>query len=473
MHITLPELALVLLVGPSGAGKSTFAQCHFLPTEVISSDQCRAMVCDDENDQSATADAFEILHLIAAKRLKAGRFTVIDATNVQPEARKSLLKLARQYYLPTVAIVLDMPLAVCLERNTRRRDRTLKDDIIRAHRGQLHGSLQGLAKEGFRQIHIFNCPEDLDKLKIFRKPNRTNKKSETGPFDLIGDVHGCFDELLILLKLLGYRVSHNTVELSTLKYQIVGRQPFAAETNRVPSRHGDADLLHNSTVLRVSHGGCEFEVYHPDGRKLVFLGDLVDRGPKTPLVLRLAMAAVKSHDAFCLSGNHDAKLVKALQGHKVSLTHGLAESMLQLEPESEKFRAEVAEFLNSRPSHYVFDGGRLVAAHAGLREEMHGRDCGKVRMFCLYGETTGETDEFGLPVRYPWADDYRGRPMVVYGHTPIVEPQWQNNTLCIDTGCVFGGKLTALRYPEKEIVSVPALAQYCLPTTGAIKSDAN
>ena len=473
MHITLPELALVLLVGPSGAGKSTFAQCHFLPTEVISSDQCRAMVCDDENDQSATADAFEILHLIAAKRLKAGRFTVIDATNVQPEARKSLLKLARQYYLPTVAIVLDMPLAVCLERNTQRRDRTLKDDIIRAHRGQLHGSLQGLAKEGFRQIHIFNCPEDLDKLKIFRKPNRTNKKSETGPFDLIGDVHGCFDELLILLKLLGYRVSHNTVELSTLKYQIVGRQPFAAETNRVPSRHGDADLLHNSTVLRVSHGGCEFEVYHPDGRKLVFLGDLVDRGPKTPLVLRLAMAAVKSHDAFCLSGNHDAKLVKALQGHKVSLTHGLAESMLQLEPESEKFRAEVAEFLNSRPSHYVFDGGRLVAAHAGLREEMHGRDCGKVRMFCLYGETTGETDEFGLPVRYPWADDYRGRPMVVYGHTPIVEPQWQNNTLCIDTGCVFGGKLTALRYPEKEIVSVPALAQYCLPTTGAIKSDAN
>ena len=212
MHITLPELALVLLIGPSGAGKSTFARCHFLPTEVISSDQCRAMVCDDENDQSATADAFEIVHLIAAKRLKAGRFTVIDATNVQPEARKSLLKLACQYYSPTVAIVLDMPLAVCLEHNAHRRDRTLKGDIIRAHRGQLHGSLQGLAKEGFRQIHIFNRPEDLDKLKIFRKPNRTNKKSETGPFDLIGDVHGCFDELLILLKLLGYRVSQGGQE---------------------------------------------------------------------------------------------------------------------------------------------------------------------------------------------------------------------------------------------------------------------
>ena len=418
MQITLPELALALLVGPSGAGKSTFARSHFLPTEVISSDQCRAMVCDDENNQSATADAFEILHLIAAKRLKAGRLTVIDATNVQPEARKSLLKLARQYHTPTIAIVLDMPLQLCLERNAHRQDRRLKDDIIRAHRGQLQGSLQGLAKEGFRQIHLFSRPEELENLKVVRKPTRSNQKSETGPFDLIGDVHGCYDELLMLLNSLGYRVS------------------------------------------QVAQA---FEVYHPEGRKLVFLGDLVDRGPKTPTVLRLVMAAVKSGDAFCVSGNHDAKLIKALQGSQVAMTHGLTESMRQLEAESEAFRAEAAAFLHKRPSHCVFDGGRLVAAHAGLREEMHGRDSGKVRMFCLYGETTGETDEFGLPVRYPWAADYRGRAMVVYGHTPVAEPQWQNNTLCIDTGCVFGGRLTALRYPEKEIVSVPSLAQYYLP----------
>ena len=418
MQITLPELALALLVGPSGAGKSTFARSHFLPTEVISSDQCRAMVCDDENNQSATADAFEILHLIAAKRLKAGRLTVIDATNVQPEARKSLLNLARQYHTPTIAIVLDMPLQLCLERNAQRQDRRLKDDIIRAHRGQLQGSLQGLAKEGFRQIHLFSRPEELENLKVVRKPTRSNQKSETGPFDLIGDVHGCYDELLMLLNSLGYRVS------------------------------------------QVAQA---FEVYHPEGRKLVFLGDLVDRGPKTPTVLRLVMAAVKSGDAFCVSGNHDAKLIKALQGSQVAMTHGLTESMRQLEAESEAFRAEAAAFLHKRPSHCVFDGGRLVAAHAGLREEMHGRDSGKVRMFCLYGETTGETDEFGLPVRYPWAADYRGRAMVVYGHTPVAEPQWQNNTLCIDTGCVFGGRLTALRYPEKEIVSVPSLAQYYLP----------
>jgi protein phosphatase len=419
MHIKVPELALALLVGPSGAGKSTFALRHFLPTEVISSDQCRAMACDDENDQSVTADAFEILHLIVAKRLKAGRFTVVDATNVHAEARKSLVKLARHYYLPAIAIVLDMPLWLCLERNALRQDRTLGNEVIRNQRNQLHASLQALAKEGFRQILIFNRPEDLENLSVLRKPNRTNQKSATGPFDMIGDVHGCFDELGILLLSLGYRISQT---------------------------------------------GLGFEVYHPEGRKLVFLGDLVDRGPKTPEVLRMAMDAVKSGNAFCVSGNHDVKLVKALQGNKVSLTHGLAESLRQLEGESQAFRAEVVEFLRTRPSHYVFDGGNLVVAHAGLREDMHGRDCGKVRIFCQYGQTTGETDKFGLPVRYPWAADYRGRALVVYGHSPVVEPQWLNNTLCIDTGCVFGGRLTALRYPEKEIVSVPALAQYYMPT---------
>jgi protein phosphatase len=123
----------------------------------------------------------------------------------------------------------------------------------------------------------------------------------------------------------------------------------------------------------------------------------------------------------------------------------------------------VESFLDDLISHYVFDGGRLVVAHAGLVERMHGRSSGRVRAFCLYGETTGETDEYGLPVRYPWASEYRGRAMVVYGHTPTPEPEWLNNTICIDTGCVFGGSLTALRYPERELVSVPAVREYYAP----------
>lgn len=425
MEIKLPELALVLLVGPSGAGKSTFARRHFAPTEVVSSDRCRAMVCDDENDQSISADAFELLHLIAAKRLKAGRLTVIDATNVKTEARRPLLALARHYHCPAIAIVLDTPLWLCLERNSERPDRNLAEDIIRNHRGQLMDSLQGMAKEGYRQIHLLRKPEDLESLTLCRVPSPTNQKAETGPFDLIGDVHGCFDELTGLLTILGYRIS------------------------------------------RLGEG---FEIYHPEGRKLVFLGDLVDRGPKTPQVLRLVMDAVKSGDAFSVIGNHDAKLIRALKGNNVRMSHGLAESMRQLGEASEGFRNEVVNFLSQRPSHHVFDGGRLVAVHAGLREDMHGRESGKVLSFSLYGETSGAIDELGLPVRQAWAESYRGRAMVVYGHTPLSEPEWLNNTLCLDTGCVFGGKLTALRYPEKELADVQALAQYFRPSRPLAKS---
>ena len=101
-----------------------------------------------------------------------------------------------------------------------------------------------------------------------------------------------------------------------------------------------------------------------------------------------------------------------------------------------------------------------MVAHAGLKESYHGRSSGRVRSFALYGDTTGETDEYGLPVRYPWAQEYRGRAMVAYGHTPVPTAEWVNNTICLDTGVVFGGSLTALRYPEREIVSVPAERQW-------------
>jgi protein phosphatase len=189
---------------------------------------------------------------------------------------------------------------------------------------------------------------------------------------------------------------------------------------------------------------------------------------------------VRSGQAFCVPGNHDVKLVKALKGRDVQLTHGLAESMQQLRDQPEEFRAQATKFLDGLVSHYVFDDGKLVVAHAGLAESMQavesqrrlpqvclhlawvptGRGSAKVREFALYGETTGETDEFGLPVRYNWSADYRGKALVVYGHTPVPEPMWLNNTVNIDTGCVFGGRLTALRYPEREIVSVPARATY-------------
>jgi protein phosphatase len=195
----------------------------------------------------------------------------------------------------------------------------------------------------------------------------------------------------------------------------------------------------------------------------VFVGDLVDRGPDSPGVLRLVMHMVGNGTALCVPGNHDVKLQRKLAGRDVRITHGLAETLAQLDSEDPAFLQQIERFVDGLVSHYVLDDGRLVVAHAGLKQEYQGRSSGRVREFALYGETTGETDEFGLPVRYDWAQDYRGRAMVVYGHTPVPEPEWINRTLCIDTGCVFGGRLTALRYPEKELVSVPAARVYYAP----------
>jgi protein phosphatase len=208
-------------------------------------------------------------------------------------------------------------------------------------------------------------------------------------------------------------------------------------------------------------------ICHPEGQTAVFLGDIVDRGPKIVDTLKLVYNMVKNGHAYCVPGNHDMKLMRKLKGNDVEINFGLAESLSQIEqlPDEyrSKFRQTIANFLDDLVSHYVLDDRKLVVAHAGLKAEMQGRGSGKVRDFCLYGETTGETDEFGLPERYNWADEYRGKSMVVYGHTPILEPEWLNNTINIDTGCVFGGKLTALRYPEKELISIKAHRIYCEP----------
>jgi len=423
MKLTIPELGLVALVGPSGSGKSSFARKHFRPTEVLSSDFCRGLVSDEENSQAATNDAFEVLYFIASKRLTTGKLVVIDATNVQVEARKPIIALARQFHCIPVAIVFDLPEKLCHERNRNRPDRDFGPHVIRQQSQQLRRSLRNLQREGFRRVHILHSPEEVDAAEIVREPLWNNLKHEHGPFDIIGDVHGCFDELVELLTQLGYSVKKQS----------------------------------NTT------GSLDYSVKLPEGRKVVFLGDLVDRGPKIPEVLRLAMSMVKAGTALCVPGNHDIRLMRKLRGKDVQITHGLADSLQQLDKESPEFRAQVSDFLDELVSHYVLDEGKLVVAHAGMKEEMQGRGSGKVRDFALYGETTGETDEFGLPVRYNWAAEYRGKAMVVYGHTPVPQPDWLNRTINIDTGCVFGGNLTALRYPEKELVSVAARETYAQP----------
>ena len=454
MTISIPEFALVLLIGPSGCGKSTFAQRHFKPTEILSSDYFRALLADDETDQTVSADAFELLHLVCAKRLASGRLTVIDATNVRHEGRKTLVEIARKYHAQIVAVVFDFPADLCHARNQHRPNRSFGPHVTRRQAEDLRRSLGHLESEGIRRVFVFRTQEEIDAVRVARSVLPVNKRGEGGPFDIIGDVHGCLSELLSLFEKLGY-VQHQTENGITVE--------------------------------------------HPAGRKPVFVGDLCDRGPDTPGVYRLAMSLVQRGAGYCVLGNHDDKFLRwlknereleaALAGrtvhnsepsdetpdseipqasekasglNKVKLTHGLEQSVAQLAREPLEFRHALEEFIDNLPSHLVLDGGRLVVAHAGLTAEMHGRISGKVRSFALYGDTTGESDEWGLPVRLNWAANYRGRATVVYGHTPTLVPEWVNRCICIDTGCVFGGSLTALRYPEQELVSVPALKEYAV-----------
>ena len=245
-----------------------------------------------------------------------------------------------------------------------------------------------------------------------------DRKSDSGPFDIIGDVHGCAAELEQLLQKLGY----------TVNWQ-----------------------------------GSDVTVTPPEGRRALFLGDLTDRGPRSPDVLRIAMQMELSGAALVIVGNHDDKLKRMLAGRNVSLTHGLADTAEQMEVESEAFGEAVRQWLDSLPIHLILDEGKLVVAHAGLKEELHGKTSGAAKSFSLYGDVSGKKDEYGLAVRGDWAASYSGAAKVVYGHTPAHEAVWKNNTICIDTGCVFGGKLTALRYPELELVQVPALEQWYAP----------
>lgn len=416
--IKIPDFSLVVLIGATGAGKSTFAARWFKPDEIISSGHDRADVDEGKSPVSSNSVALGLALTEAAKRLADRRLAVIDAGNTRAIDRRPWIRLARRWHAPLVAIVIDPGLDVCVARIRKMESGDLRPSLARLMVQEMRDGLARLAREGFYHVWTLDSAEAVDSAHVERRPLPVDRRDEAGPFDIIGDVHGCAEELEALLSRLGYLVSRE------------GERPIVSA---------------------------------PHGRKLIFVGDLVDRGPCTPEVLRIAMAAVASAHSLCVLGNHDDKLRRYLAGRGVQVAHGLETSVAQLETEPTEFRKEVKSFLDGLQSHYWLDGGKLVVAHAGLKEEMIGRMSKAVDEFALYGDTTGEVDAIGFPVRRDWASAYRGKAAVIYGHTPMRDPEWINDTLCVDTGCVFGGKLTALRWPEREIVSVPATRAHVTP----------
>ena len=351
------------------------------------------MVSDNENNQYATSDAFELLDLAAEKCLARKKLTVIDATNLKPNDRSELLAIARRQNVHAVAIVLNLPESILQQRNQERGDRCLNPKKIQKHVQDVKRSIKSLKKEGFRYVYALNSVDEIENTEIVRTKLWNNKMDEHGPFDIIGDIHGCLNELEQLLLKMGYE-----------------------------NKDG--------------------QYSHPNGRKVVFLGDFCDRNVG---VLRLVMNMVKSGNAYAVPGNHDVKLLKYLDGRTVQQTHGLDKTIAEIESAGDEFKKETAEFIRGLISHYVFDDGKLAVAHAGIKEEYIGRTSPAIREFCLYGEKTGEEDEYGLPILNDWAADYKGRTLVVYGHVPSKRALIQNNTVRIDTGCVYGGSLTALK----------------------------
>ena len=373
MRVTIPELSLVLLIGPSGSGKSAFAARHFRPSEVLSLDAVRRMIADEDKDEGAVEAGWGALLELAARRMNWGRLTVIDADLTLAARRQALLELAAElHFIPSAF-------------------------VFAAGAGQ-----DTLDSEGFRRIFRFGSREEIAAAEIQRLPLWSNRQDETGPFDIVSSVHGRCDELLELLRKLGYRL--------------------------------------------------EPSIGHPRGRKLVFLGDLVDHGPRNADVLRLVMSAVDAGAGYSVPGNHDARLVRWLRGDETRTDGGMAATRAEFDQATAEFRQQVETFLESSVSHYLFDGGNLVVAHAGLAASLQGRGSAAVRAFAVNGDAPGEDESERTESAPNWAIEYQGAPRVVYSHPAVSEPLWLNQTVNLNTR----GRLTALRYPEMQIVSVPA-----------------
>lgn len=418
-EITIPSIGLVLMVGASGSGKSRLASRLFEGTEIVELDRMREMVSGDRADQSANEDAAAVAAELVERRLRRRLLTVVDATNVRSEDRRRWTQIAARTHSLVTAIVVDPGMGFCQKSAAARDGDRYNPRSVELQNRLLSRDRRKLSKgDGVRNVVTISSPEEAEAATLRRRDTYNDKRSVTAPLDIVGDVHGMTDELEALLAQLGWSVA----------WSGEGEDRSAA-------------------------------ISHPDDRRLVFVGDLTDRGPRPRDALLIMEAAVQSGQGYAVASNHDDRFKRWLQGRETSINHGIETSIADFEETSSAYRRRFADLIDSLPAHLVFDGGKVAVAHAGLLEDMVLGASPEMRDFAVFGPKTAPGPD-GRSVRVDWADGYRGRTCVVYGHTVVDEPVWHNRTICVDTGAVFGGSLSALRWPEKTIVSVPSAAAY-------------
>lgn len=436
--LTLRPGDAVMTVGPSGSGKSTFLSAHFEKTQILSTDAMRGVIADDVNNQECSGEAHEAVAYFLGIRAGRGMITALDATFLRKKSRDQMrdaLKACGGGRLHVVIFNIDPE--ICEQRVAIRGGECGVGDggvgvgvgdggvgfrdvvkvpagVSTRHSISLRSQIASLRRENFASIIEINHPDEVATVAVVKQRREaTFDNIGAGRVDIIGDVHGCFDELANLAERLGYIV-------------------------------GPCDPVSEDPI----------EVTHPEGRKMLLLGDLVDRGPRNRDVLRFAMGLVHFGTGDLVLGNHDAKFARALGGADVKRTHGLEETMIEIEACSETFRHAVCALYANTP---LVSGLKMTGradgvttafgVHAALPENVQDKNksSGMLRNIALYGVTTGETTADGFPERLDWAADYAAAPIVLHGHTPMAEARSLNRVICLDTGCVFGGKLSALR----------------------------
>jgi polynucleotide kinase-phosphatase len=439
--IHLPPAGIVLLVGPSNTGKTTLLN-QFIqeeqvqPSEVVSSDQFRVLVSDiefiswngrpkEESEalfheyQQISGAAFEAMDYVISKRCKLNKLTFIDATHLREEEHEKYLQMGKEYHVPVIALVLNISETELMRRDMERAFPRGRNRIKQQYQ-HFKNTLRFIKKKPYRRVYMLG-EEELQVVNVSRLENPLYIDIGTG-IDFIGDIHGCLDEFLEMLNKLGYKEND------------------------------------------------EGYFIHPEGRKILSLGDVLSRGPRSIETLQFFQKHVAAGLAYMIDSNHGWKIARWLDGKNVKMAHGdenVASEFEEYERNfgseaAEKLKEQIKELLLQAKSHYIIRKNgvnAVVAVHAGIKDHYIGKQSPRISDFCRYGDSEG-LDESGKPIRKDWTVSHKSSELILWGHDPKPQPLLVNNTLNIDQGVVFGGSLTAYRYPEKQFVSVKAKQDY-------------